>query len=145
MKDVLSFGGDTCAQSRSWEATCLSAVTSRCFRSGARERWYHQQAGTRAGCTRSAVCLYLKGIKFALCSSLLTSVVFCLLSFLSSHSRCFLTKCKGNRVGKGALFFSSDGRTAAVAHRNSGVVTHRHYSSNRWPMKEKAPRSHTGV
>lgn len=88
--------------------------------------------------------MYMRDIKFGLCSWLLTSVVLCLLSFLSSHSSRFLAKRKETERGRGALFFSSDDRAAAAAHRKSGVVTHGCHSGNRWSVKEKALQSHTG-
>lgn len=87
----------------------------------------------------------MKEIKFSFCSWLLTSVVLCLVSFLSSHSSRFLAKCKGNGVGKGCSLFSSDDRAAAATRRNSSVVTHRRYASNRQPVKENVLKLHTEV
>lgn len=106
-------------------------------------------ARTRAIYNRSLLFACIRKTKFGLCSSLLTSVVLCLLSFLSSHSSCFLAKCKGNGAEESVLFFSAP-VTEHQQHQQqlvgtSSVVTHRRYSSKRLSVKEKALQTHTGV
>lgn len=134
------FGKDTCAQLEGWDVTKLRMVASSCSHDVSDGTIY--RAATRATCNQSQLFARVWKARSLVSDSSCLLLWFCVCpSFSPPTQVTSLPSAKEAEEGEGALLFSSNDKTAA-AHRSSGVVTHRCYSSNRWPVKESALQSH---